>query len=343
MRIFLSEFLTGGGLPERERSPGLLAEGRAMLAAAARDLGRLPGISLLTTLGAEIEWRSSAPVMVERVDRPDAWPDVFDRCCRASDATLVIAPETGGVLTALVRRVEELGRAAWNCRPDAIETCTDKLALAERLERAGVRTIPTTRVAWHSVPPAFPVVVKPRDGAGSLLTRRVDSPQDWQRLREEYVLAPELEPILQPCSPGRTLSQGVVFSLAGDDSPIFLPIAEQRLTNDGKFTYQGGRLPAQVADGSVRSCRELILRTVANVPGLRGYVGFDLLLPEDGQEEPVLVEINPRLTTSFVGYAQLCPVPIASLWNGPVARQWTWPDETAWFSAAGEVIAERVR
>jgi len=34
-------------------------------------------------------------------------------------------------------------------------------------------------------------------------------------------------------------------------------------------------------------------------------VGFDILLPDDSPHEPLLVEINPRLTTSYTGYRRL--------------------------------------
>jgi hypothetical protein len=40
------------------------------------------------------------------------------------------------------------------------------------------------------------------------------------------------------------------------------------------------------------------------IPGLRGFVGVDLLLDEETGTVTV-VEINPRLTTSYLGYRQL--------------------------------------
>ncbi|MCA9116378.1 MAG: ATP-grasp domain-containing protein, partial [Planctomycetaceae bacterium] len=53
----------------------------------------------------------------------------------------------------------------------------------------------------------------------------------------------------------------------------------------------------------------LVRRAVAAVPGLAGYVGFDLLLLSGTAQwsEPslVLVEINPRVTTAWLGYRQL--------------------------------------
>ena len=42
---------------------------------------------------------------------------------------------------------------------------------------------------------------------------------------------------------------------------------------------------------------ELARRAVEVVPGLQGYVGVDLVLGE----HPQVIEINPRLTTSYVG------------------------------------------
>ena len=42
------------------------------------------------------------------------------------------------------------------------------------------------------------------------------------------------------------------------------------------------------------------VRAVGLVPGLRGYIGVDLILDEHAPGVSV-VEINPRLTTSYVG------------------------------------------
>jgi hypothetical protein len=43
---------------------------------------------------------------------------------------------------------------------------------------------------------------------------------------------------------------------------------------------------------------EAAKRIVESMSGLKGYIGVDLILTEHG---PVLIEINPRLTTSYIG------------------------------------------
>jgi predicted ATP-grasp superfamily ATP-dependent carboligase len=40
----------------------------------------------------------------------------------------------------------------------------------------------------------------------------------------------------------------------------------------------------------------------AAMPGLRGFVGIDVVWPERGA--PVLIEVNPRLTCAYVGLSR---------------------------------------
>jgi predicted ATP-grasp superfamily ATP-dependent carboligase len=42
----------------------------------------------------------------------------------------------------------------------------------------------------------------------------------------------------------------------------------------------------------------LVTRVARAMPGLAGYFGIDVILSEDG---PRVVDVNPRLTTSWVG------------------------------------------
>ena len=77
-----------------------------MLEAIALDLTRVPGVSVVTTLDARIELRS-LPESIEthRIASPDEAAAYFDALARASDGTLVIAPELDGNLARLARRV----------------------------------------------------------------------------------------------------------------------------------------------------------------------------------------------------------------------------------------------
>jgi predicted ATP-grasp superfamily ATP-dependent carboligase len=148
-------------------------------------------------------------------------------------------------------------------------------------------------------------VVKPVDGAGSWLTfaiRQGDAAA-WERVAGEYSATGVLDrAIVQPFVAGQAVSVGCFC----DESRIeLLPVARQQLT-DGDFQYQGGTIPADIPRSAADSIHELVRTACRAIPGLYGYLGVDLLLPERNPQSPLVVEINPRLTTSYVGYQRLC-------------------------------------
>ena len=116
--------------------------------------------------------------------------------------------------------------------------------------------------------------------------------------------------IEQPYVVGQSAS---VAFLVGPHQIVPTPGATQNLSDDGRFQYLGGLtpLPSPLRDRAVALAR----RAVESVPGLFGYVGVDLILGDatDGTGD-VVVEINPRLTTSYIGLRQLARTNLAEVW-----------------------------
>ena len=74
------------------------------------------------------------------------------------------------------------------------------------------------------------------------------------------------------------------------------------------FSYAGGCVPLghPLADEALAvACQACEL-----VPGLAGYVGVDLVLSARG---PFVIEINPRLTTSYVGLRTVTDLNLAEV------------------------------
>jgi predicted ATP-grasp superfamily ATP-dependent carboligase len=144
-------------------------------------------------------------------------------------------------------------------------------------------------------------VCKPRFGAGSLETYRVADATALAALlaRRDLLRPDELgEPLLQPYLPG--IAASIAFLCGPGGALPLLPCSQHIDYRDG-FQYLGGEvpLPEPLAARAVALAR----RAVAVVPGLSGYVGVDLLL---GDATDVVLEINPRLTTSYLGLRALC-------------------------------------
>lgn len=302
MRVFVFEYTAGGGLAEHPNCQSLRAEGTAMLFALLDDLARLPDIQTRTLLdrppppGADQRWQYR---LVESAQEKK----LFESETRAADATLVIAPESDGILAAYSRRVEDSGGFLLGPSSEAVRLAGDKLVLAQRWRDRGIPTPDCWPISSRRACP-LPAVLKPRDGAGSQATFLARTREELDRCvthaRAEGWTG---EMLAQPFVSGLAAS---VALLIGPRQVMTLPPAAQHLSQEGRFHYRGGELPLR-PDLAVRAVR-LAERAVSAVPGLRGYVGVDLVLGEVGEWA---IEINPRLTTSYLGLRALADTNLA--------------------------------
>lgn len=307
MRVLVYEFLCATA--DQSLPASLAREGRAMLAAVVEDFARIPDV-VVCTLWAESlgppPFLSDLPIQTIPVPMGNE-AAVFQETARVCDVAFVIAPESDSLLA---QRFEWISRTS--CRwlgssLPAIALCTDKLALANHLSECGVSTIPTK--SWNAsrsseLDLTFPAVIKPRDGAGSQATYLVRDVADYRRLLPTLVAEPALQgnAIHQPYIPGEAVSVAVLISADGSTA-IPLPVCRQHLTGDGRFHYLGGSVPADINSPEV--IQRTALDACRHVPGLTGYAGVDLVIPESTPNQPLVVEINPRLTTSYLGYRRL--------------------------------------
>jgi hypothetical protein len=94
-----------------------------------------------------------------------------------------------------------------------------------------------------------------------------------------------------------------VSILSTGEQAMPLSLNRQNIGFDkGKLVYSGGKVPYEhkLSD----EAKDIAKRAVESVEGLKGYVGVDLLLDE-AQNEIYILEINPRLTTSYVALRRL--------------------------------------
>ena len=333
MKLFVYESLSAGGLGD-DPPPSLQAEGWAMLSAAVGDFARLAAV--VTLLSANLpEIPGVRCRRTTDADEPRHFLEAIDDC----DAVLLIAPEFDDILGQRVAQVLARGKRLLGCGPDAIRTTADKFALAQHWAQRGVPTPPTS-LATRRPPAAFPAILKPRDGTGSQATRLVVDAASWESQFDAVMSEmPGRDFVVQPFHPGRACS---VAFLVGPRQPLPLVPTEQILSTDGRFQYRGGRLP--LPPDHARRAINLAVRALDGIEGQAGFVAVDLVLGDDGHD--VAIEINPRLTTSYIGLRALCRDNLAAAWlrvlNGERDVELTWSPGPVAFFADGRIQGDFV-
>jgi predicted ATP-grasp superfamily ATP-dependent carboligase len=312
--VLIYEHITGGGLAGLEMPVSMAAEGGAMRRALVADFSAVPGVRVLSTLDARLP---DEPGTIRiAADAREALSTLASK----ADHTILIAPETGGVLRDLTLCVEAAGGNSLGSSPGAIDLAADKNRLAAHLASWGIPT-PVSRVVYPRLglprDVCYPSVLKPIDGAGSVDTLFVESADD------PIVAAfPGELGLLQPFIPGDPRSVTFLVGLAGP--ALLVGVSRQRMSRiDGRFEYRGGTL----LDEGV-SQDHPTRQVLKSMPGLSGLVGVDYI----DASPAIVLDVNPRPTTSCVGL-------VAALGQGRLASTWTGLIDGLILSATVEPLA----
>ncbi len=324
MRIFVGEYVCGGGFIETELDEipsSLRREGAAMLAALVADL------SEVAETVVPIDARFAPPTEASEVIQvdPDAlfwgqWAKIAAEC----DHAVIVAPESDGKLAQGIGMLRSQGVDVIASSGDFLRTTSDKSLTSKVLHGAQIAhplTMSLTDLRHEKELSGFSnFVVKPVDGCGTQEIQRFDNFKTARAHLKRGL-------ILQNWCEGRAVSIGLI---ASSTQQVFLPAVSQSIC-EKTCTYGGGQGPL---DADVQRRATVIASRAVNAmpPTAKGFVGLDLLIG-DRPSEDMVIEINPRLTTSYVGLRKMINGNLAArlldLETGPVSCRVA-QDEVTW-------------
>lgn len=211
--------------------------------------------------------------------------------------SLLVAPETDGILADRVARVRAAGGSVIAPEPAFLALAADKQATVDALAAAGV-PVPAGRclAAGEPAPTGFriPAVRKARASAGCDAVEIIRSGATCSASTR----ATRLEALVAGTPVG-------VSILCGGGDPEVLPPLRQRFSPGDRPQYLGSepladQSLAERADDLGRRAVKALERASGGAEAV-GWVGVDMILGDrhDGRDDRVL-EVNPRLTTSFI-------------------------------------------
>ncbi len=281
----------------------IIAEGRAMLEALAADASRGAGLEVTVLIDAAQKLTLPAASQVRPVPAGDDIAPLV-AAAREADWTVIVAPETDGILFDRVAAVRVAGARVLAASAAFIAIAADKQATVNALAAAGV-PVPAGRAlaAGEPVPLDFhmPAVRKLRDGVGG---------EGFGVLGSAHDARPAPRPTrLEAFAAGTPIG---VACLCGGGKIDVLPPLVQRFTAAASPRYLGGEpLSAGPQADRATALAMRAVQAVARAGGgdaPLGWVGIDMILGsrDDGRADRVL-EVNPRLTTSFGQHATAAP------------------------------------
>jgi len=310
MRVFVLEYVTGGGCAGAPLPAALAREGTLMREALVRDLLALGEVEVLVALDARLPCPREHPRLhILRVAADETPWLQWARAVEEADIFWPVAPETGGVLERLARLGTARGTRLALSEPDTLACTASKRATLAALARAAIPHVPAfpCRPPYPSSPAGY--VVKPDDGAGA---------EGVRFIAEKEALPADEGLILQPYVRGEPFSLSLL--VRSREVRLLSCNAQDTRLAAGEFHYCGWTVGG--AEHHRAAALPLATAIARCFPGLFGYVGVDLIAAEG--REPLVLEINPRLTTPYAVLSRALGVNVAGLVLDALAGR-PWP------------------
>jgi predicted ATP-grasp superfamily ATP-dependent carboligase len=307
LNLLILEYFSGGGYADQKLSASILSEAYGMGRSLISDC-KAAEHNVTTLLDSRIkEFNSSIEAdKIVTISSPKEFYAKLEDLSGRVDAVYVIAPESGQVLEKLVGTVEASGGTSLNCEIDAIKRVSNKMRTYDTLKQIGLKTPETVlldinekteNISHLTNELGYPMVFKPLDGISCDGVSILKDGGDLAGAVKKVALASmNKQFIAQKLISGEAASACVIST---GDRALSVTLNRQFVTlasPDEQSGYYGGAVPFdhKLEEKALKAAE----KAVEAVSGLKGYVGIDMILTD---KEPIIIEINPRLTVSYIG------------------------------------------
>jgi len=308
MRLLVFEFITGGGFINKPLPQSLLQEGYLMRNALLDDLRVLNDLEVLVLQDERIAFASETNneyISYLTVSEGSDIQQLLSEKSSLYDAVWLVAPETDGILACWAQFFNKQGKQMCLSGQGAIDLCQDKLATFDSLKKARIACVPSFLFDPNVVIKPGSWVLKANNSVGCDEVYLLQEEQHRQKVLARLI--PEQRYILQPYVSGKVLSLSCLFY---QGQAFFICCNEQQMKiEQQQFVLSACRVNVQA--GKFEQYQQLCQSVAVVIPKLFGYIGIDFIETEAG--ENLILEINPRLTSSYAGINEATGLNVAEL------------------------------
>lgn len=269
-----------------------------------RDLANLP-----YKINMTVDVRLAMPMLnsewFEIKHHQNVW-DIWLSIMQEADALILIAPESDGILLKLTKMASQHKALILGCKEADVALFGDKMATYLALKAAGIATIDSYLLNTVTTFAESKYIVKPIDGAGCSETYFFACQKDLSNWLKNTIKDKKEGYIIQPFMEGTAAS---ISCLMQKGSAYMLSCNEQFISVEhNQLTFNGCLINGMQAYSSM--LEQLANQVAAAFPQLAGYVGIDVILSNN---KLYIVEINPRITTSYAGLSEATGLNVTAL------------------------------
>ena len=295
LKILVFEYITGGGLNKSDLPVSLAREGLLMLQSLIDNLAGIdtvePSIMLDFRIAGKLEPK---PANTHIIGLEHECHQEFLRLMSLCDAVWPIAPESDAILQTLCVEVGRSGKILLTSPASAVAIAGNKWLTYGHLRRHSIAVVETQRLADFDFTPGE-WIIKPVDGVSCMDSHLITDQEDFDTItavldKGGYIAQPHIHG--EKTSLSCLFKQGRGWLVSANRQQFAIINKQYHLTGiTVNFISDTPRYQALVDDVAIA------------MPDLWGYVGIDLI---ETAGHIFVLEINPRLTTSYTGiYAAL--------------------------------------
>ncbi|TET58378.1 MAG: ATP-grasp domain-containing protein [Promethearchaeota archaeon] len=325
--IFIFEFVSGGGFSQVNIPTSLFCEGFGMLRSIIADFKALD-FEIHTILDFRIFFLSKFLQAddTKKVNLNENYITIFKNIAQKCKYTFIIAPESSNILFELTKISKNCNNIILSTNLRGIKLGSSKIKTYNFFKKNKVFTPRTYKIPYTNNKLLLdvdfiiqkyrelrcPIVIKPEDGVGAESIYYFENENHIVDFcsNSDRIIDTNRTFILQEYIKGRDLSSSLIGISNLDMNPIILSVNSQEIIiKNLKSEYFGGYTPLENYE-EIKKKLSFVIKSM-DLSKIEGYFGIDFIEKQTNSFH--FIEINPRLTTSYIGVRNIINLNCAEL------------------------------